>query len=26
LVVVGAVLAWRSKPGRRLLLDPVFGA
>jgi hypothetical protein len=26
LVVVGAMLAWRSARGRKLLLDPVFGA
>jgi hypothetical protein len=26
LVVVGAVVFWRSKPGLRLLVDPVFGA
>ena len=26
LVVIGAMLAWRTAPGRRLLLDPVFGA
>ena len=26
LVVVGAALAWRSERGRKLLLDPVFGA
>jgi hypothetical protein len=26
LVVIGAALAWKSSRGRRLLLDPVFGA